>query len=373
VVGIAHDVGSPGTVSAIAVQPDGGMIVGGYFLKAGQTSRKYILRVMADGTLDTQWNPAADAAVRVLAVDANDNVYASGAFANIGGQQIGGLAKLSGNGSGTVDANWHPSPDGFVRVLAVDANGAVYAGGDFTHIGGQPRRAVAKLSVSTGDADSSWDAAVDYCAVRALAFAADGSVYTGGSFHNIGGQPRQGIAKLSADTGMADPNWDASSSGEIYSLAVDTSGAVYVGGRFDYIGGRERRLIAKLSGNGNGAADANWSAGLGWGYNYIYEYIAPLTIDANGTVYAGGFFTIDYSESDIAKLSGINGVIDRGWNPFPPRSANTPVRALATTASDAIAIGGYFQTAGDEPRYGLAAFAMTLPDPIFVHGFNEAY
>jgi len=375
VFGIANDVGSPGTVSAIAVQPDGGMIVGGYFLKVGQTSRKYILRVMADGTLDTQWNPAADAAVRVLAVDTNDNVYASGAFTNMGGQQIGGLAKLPGSGSGTADANWNPSPDGLVRVLAVDANGAVYAGGNFTHIGGQSRRAVAKLSMSTGDADSSWDAAADCCAVHALAFAADGGVYAGGSFHNIGGQPRQGIAKLSIDTGQADQNWDASSSGEIYSLAVDTSDAVYVGGQFDYIGGLERRLIAKLSGNGNGAADVNRSAGLGWGYNYLYEYVDPLTIDANGTVYAGGFFTIDYnwSESGFAKLSGINGVIDRGWNPFPPRSPNTPVRALATTAGDAIAIGGYFRMAGDEPRYGLAAFAMTLPDPIFVNGFNEAY
>jgi uncharacterized delta-60 repeat protein len=373
VFGIANDVESPGAVAAIAVQPNGGMIVGGYFQKAGQTSRKYILRLRADGTLDPQWNPGADSAVRELAVDANDSVYAAGAFSRIGGQQIGGLAKLSGGGSGSADANWNPSPDGYVNALAVDATGAVYVAGNFTHVGGLARLAVAKLSASTGAADATWNAGVDCCAVNALAFAADGSVYVGGSFYGIGGLSRQGLAKVSAQTGLADPSWDASCGGTIDSLAADTSGALYAGGRFDFIGGQERRLIAKLSSDGHGAADANWSAGLGWGYNYLWEYVAPLTIDANGTVYAGGFFTIDFSsETYIAKLSGVNGTIDRDWNPFRGLRSNIPVAALVATTNGAINIGGYFETAGGEPRYGFAAFATTWPNPIFVNGFEES-
>ena len=52
VFGIANDVESPSAVGAIAVQPRR-HDRRGYFLKAGQTSRKY-LAVMADGTLDPQ-------------------------------------------------------------------------------------------------------------------------------------------------------------------------------------------------------------------------------------------------------------------------------------------------------------------------------
>ena len=48
--------------------------------------------------------------------------------------------------------------------------------------------------VVDGVRDAAWNAAVDCCAVQALAFA-DGSVYAGGSFHGIGGLSRQGLAK----------------------------------------------------------------------------------------------------------------------------------------------------------------------------------
>ena len=41
------------------------------------------------------------------------------------------------------------------------AEGAVYAGGDFTHIGGQARNFLAKLTGSTGTADLAWNPAPD--------------------------------------------------------------------------------------------------------------------------------------------------------------------------------------------------------------------
>jgi len=375
-IGSANDVESPGAVDALAAQPAGGMIVGGHFLKVGQVSRRHILRVNADGTLDAKWDPAADGPVAVLAVDANDSVYAAGCFATIGGQAHNGLAKLSGSGKGAVDATWNSSADGIIVALAADTSGAVYVGGDFFNIGGEPRRAIAKLSGATGVTDAGWNATADVGSfVDALALASDGSLYVGGDFGYIGGQPRQNIAKLFSSTGLADPNWDPSSNGAVFSLAVDASGAVYASGQFGSIGGQSRLLIAKLAGSGNGAAESGWNAGLGYdGFNPGLVYVAPLTVDAKGTVYAGGFFIIghDWSESVFAKLSGTNGSIDRAWNPFAGVSGYMPLYALATAADGSIQLGGYFTMAGGEQRYGLAAFGATLTDPIFANGFEQA-
>lgn len=379
VIGSAKDVEYPGAVYALAAQPSGGMIVAGPFLKAGQLPRRHILRLNADGTLDTKWNPSADAVVSLLAAGADGSVYAAGDFRTIGGQARNGLAKLSGSGKGSVDTNWNVSFDGSVAALAADASGALYVGGGFNNIGGLERRAIAKLSGATGNGDVAWNAAADGDPfIAALALAADGSVYAGGEFSNIGGQPRQNLAKLSALTGLADPDWDPSVYGYVYSLAVDPAGALFAGGDFGFIGGQERLLIAKISGGGSGVADPAWNAdfGIGIGLGGLYiAYVYPLAVDVKGTAYASGFFTIggDWSPKlTFAKVSGINGIVDRGWNPFADFGyGDTPVYAMAAAVDGSIYMGGLFKTAGGEPRYGLAAFAPTLTDPVFADGFEQ--
>src|SRR5690606_41687065 len=45
----------------------------------------------------------------------------------------------------------------------------------------------------------------------------------------------------------------------VQPLAVNNSGMVYAGGFFNNIGGKPRDYIARLSGSGTGAADANWN------------------------------------------------------------------------------------------------------------------
>src|SRR5690606_30807890 len=128
-----------GWVNAIARQPDGGVVFGGYFNKVNGTPRNNIARLRPDGTLDPEWNPSADGDIIALAIDASGAVYASGGFSSIGGTSRNYLAKLSGSGTGATDPDWNPSANSGVLALVVDASGAVYAGGAFTSIGGASR------------------------------------------------------------------------------------------------------------------------------------------------------------------------------------------------------------------------------------------
>ena len=76
---------------------------------------------------------------------------------------------------------------------------------------------------------------------------ADGKILVGGFFQGIGGQPRNSIARLDPMTGLADsfnPNPPTQSS--VDSIAVQADGKILVGGFFQDIGGLPRNSIARL-------------------------------------------------------------------------------------------------------------------------------
>ena len=64
--------------------------------------------------------------------------------------------------------------------IAVQADGKILAGGDFTNIGGQTRNHIARLDATTGLADSFNPNANSF--VTSIAVQADGKILAGGNF-----------------------------------------------------------------------------------------------------------------------------------------------------------------------------------------------
>ncbi len=354
----AVDTVQPGFVYALAAQPNGGMIVGGYFDNAGAQIRHSLLRLQVDGSLDPNWNPDAENGVLALATIGNETVFAGGGFSYVGGLPRASIAKLSGSGTGAVDPDWDPGADNVVMTLAVDGDGAVYAGGSFGEIASQPRQYLAKLSVNgSGAVDPTWNPNPDGNPF-ALAVGNDGSIYVAGLFQNIGGLPRNNLAKLSGSgSGSADPNWDPDPDSGVLALAVDTDGSVFAGGNFFNIGGQQRQGIAKLAGDGNGAADPLWNPLVGClGGN-------SLVLDGNGALFASIC-------SGARKLSTSGTGIDpefARWNP----QTNGSYMAIAQNATGNIYLGGLFTTVGNLPRGSVAAVPPTAPpEEIFADGFE---
>lgn len=353
-----------GSVKAMARQPDGGVIVGGNFLKANGAPHANLLRLKPDGTLDPNWNPSSNNSVYALAVDGNGDVYAGGAFTSVNGTTRRYIAKLSGSGSGNVDATWNPFANFWVLSLALDGSGNLYAGGWFGYIGGQTRSRIAKLSASgTGMADVDWNPAAVGGDVYALALDGNGHLYVGGNFTGIGGLNRSHLAKLSSSSGAADIDWDPAPDGWPYALGVDGSGNLYAGGNFSTIGGQSRSRIAKLSGAGTGSIDTAWNPSVD-----TAGTVYALALDGSGHVHLGGSFSAvgGQGRSNIARVSANGaGGIDTSWNP----SADGSINALAMDAGDNLLAGGSFRTVGGVSRTGLA----TLPrdsDDIFRNGFE---
>jgi hypothetical protein len=335
-----------GTVNTVVSDESGGWYVGGVFSLVGDYQRENIAHIKSDGSVDSEWNPNANMGVLSIVVNGSD-IYAGGNFTVIGGQSRNRIAKLN-NTTGVADVTWNPNANTSVLTIAISGSD-IYAGGWFTTIGGQSRNRIAKLNNTTGAADVTWKTWNPNSNSGVITIAISGSdIYAGGWFTTIGGQSRNRIAKLNNTTGAADVTWNPNASDSVSAIAISGSD-IYAGGSFTVIGGQSRNYIAKLN-NTTGVADVFWDAGADNGVFAIAVY--------GSSIYAGGEFTFlgEYSESlsYIARLDNTTGAVDLTWNP----NANNSISAMEIIGND-IYVGGSFTTIGGQSRNRIAKLNNT--------------
>ena len=305
-----------GNVSVCVADGLGGWYIGGTFTKVGSAARNNIAHILADGAVDSAWDPNAS-------------------------------------------RNWWETAN--VRSLTVSGK-LIYVGGYFTDIGGRPRRNIAALDTVSGLA-TDWNPNATGGneffgeTVRSMVVS-NGIVYIGGTFTRIGGQARNGVAALDEITGLATP-WASSSSGgthDVFALAI-SGNTVYVGGEFDHIGGQFRYCLAAL--------DA--STGLATAWNPLRRADGPyvprvvsMAISGDTMYVAGAFTTIDgAARTGIAALDLTTASVT-SWNPGPAvNSSGVPAAYVIVVSGNKVFVGGSFTNIGGESRYHVAALDST--------------
>ncbi|MCB9412577.1 MAG: hypothetical protein H6525_07000 [Actinobacteria bacterium] len=328
---------STGAVSAWNPDADGNVFrlassgttvyAGGNFQTIGGQTRNRLAAVDTDTGVLSNWHPDVDGDVNALAVSGS-TVYVGGAFTSIGGQLRNNLAAVDATTAAAT--GWNPNANGPVLALTNSGN-TVYAGGAFSSVGGQVRQRLAAMDTTSGIV-TGWSptvGGVSVPTVRALALSGS-TVYAGGEFTTVAGQPRNNIVAVDAVTGTP-TSWNPSPIGSIEALAV-AGGTVYAGGQFTDIGGQPRNNIAAL--------DATTAAASGWNPNSDQPVLALAV--AGSTVYAGGGFTAIGGQlrNGVAALDATTGAAG-AWDP----NANEPVNALAVNNGTVFA-GGLFTTIG---------------------------
>ena len=187
------------------------------------------------------WNPVADGPVDVLVADGSD-LFAAGAFTQVGGAPRNGLALLSTTAD--VAQPWDPAPDG--PVLAISVSGQdVHVGGGFNTIGGASRRGAALLDRTTGAASGSLfdlDATGSCHALHRV----DSMIYIGGHFFSFNSGAVSHLVRAHAGTGAVDTLFDtAAADSTIAAVAVQGS-QVFIAGPFAQVGGQARSGVAAL-------------------------------------------------------------------------------------------------------------------------------
>ena len=281
------------------------------------------------------WAPAANEAVRALIL-VGATVYVGGDFTAIDGQPRSRLAALDGV-NGQLRAGT-PQVDGFVHVLAA-ANGVIYVGGKFARIGGADRQDLAAFGAADG-ALTAWDPRVQGpegpTGVEAL-LVEGGTLYAGGSFTTVGGQPRRGLAAFDLATGALtawDPQADYQTPGdstgpgtEVDAL-VAAGDTVYVGGIFNRIGAAARASLA--------AVDARTGQALPWVADVEGFVVSNLALVGDRLYVGGGQFdTIARERPTLASVSATTGQW-LTWDPRP-NGPSQPAREASPSAATSTA------------------------------------
>src|SRR5208282_1268904 len=210
-----------GQVNSLALQPDGRIVVGGSFLASpygGQINRYNLARLNADGSIQIGADAYANNAVLALAISTNGSIVLGGAFTTVNETARNYLARLdAADWLGSLDSTFNPGPDGAVRCLALQADGAIIVGGDFTMLAGQPRSQIGRF-LPDGSLDAAFNPGADG-SVMSLAVQPDGEIVVGGSFQTLSSQPRAGLGRLNAD-GSPDLGFNPGPNGAVNALAI---------------------------------------------------------------------------------------------------------------------------------------------------------
>jgi uncharacterized delta-60 repeat protein len=269
---------APYYVTALALQFDGSLLVGGGFYSVNGQPGTNLARLFPNGALDTSFMtnnslPGADSGITGLIVQPDRRILVSGYFVTLGGVNRNYLGRLLADG--TVDA-FNPAANGNVFALALQPDGKVLAGGAFTSLAGQPRNYLGRLNPD-GTLDNAFDPGASNW-VYALAVQADGKILVGGSFTNLAGQSRTNLARLNAD-GSLDTSFNPGANNIVDTFALQSDGKILVGGRFTSLGGQSANYLCRL--NPDGSRDSTFLPTQ-------TSYVTCLAAQPDGKLIVGG-------------------------------------------------------------------------------------
>jgi beta-propeller uncharacterized protein DUF5122 len=260
-----------GAVNALAVSPDGKLIVGGAFKTVNGVSRKNLVELNpGTGATVSSWSGRGDGgAVRTMAVNGNQ-LYVGGSFHWVDGAAHSLLARLDAttgaiDPSFQIDASVPRSGSEYVWTLAVSPDGGTLVfGGNFTQVNGLDRNQVAMVDLTGTPAVADWSTQrfVPGCYsssfdsyVTGIDFSDDGSYFV---ISANGGRDTGGTAdcdavsrwETAARGSDVDHTWVDYTGTDSITSTLATDGVIYVAGHF--------RWLNNANGNdaaGDGAVD----------------------------------------------------------------------------------------------------------------------
>ena len=198
-------VGASSTVSAIAVQSDGKILVGGSFFAYNGQPAVFFVRLNTDGTRDATFNPGGtgpNGTLSAIAVQPDDKIIIAGAFGQYSANAAASDNVMRLNADGTRDTTFNAGGTGAsstVFALALQSDGKLVIAGFFTAYNDEEEatsnRVIRLNADGTRDASFNPGGAGANNILLAVALQADGKILLGGILQRIqqrrdGARPR---------------------------------------------------------------------------------------------------------------------------------------------------------------------------------------
>jgi gliding motility-associated-like protein/uncharacterized delta-60 repeat protein len=252
-----------GRVDVISLQSDGKIIFGGRFSDIDGTSYGRIGRLNTDGSIDGTFNSTGigfSDRVAAIAIQPDGKIIIGGSFTSYNGSIANRIVRINEDGTPDATFNVGTGTNGIVSEIIIQNNGKILIAGGFSTYNSLPADGMARLN-SDGTPDGSFTAPGSVVPIT-MACQPDGKIIIGGNFTNVSGVSRNNIARLNSD-GTHDLSFDPGTGFDdwVYSLHIEPSSKILVGGWFENFNGQSRNFVARL--NPDGSLDNFFNPGIG--------------------------------------------------------------------------------------------------------------
>ena len=310
-------------VFAVAVQPDGRIVIAGNFLTYNGVPRRGIARLNSDGSLDTSFNIGAgfDSWGRFLLLLPNDQILATGWMTHYDNQLFNRMVRL--NSDGTAEKSFNPffGDKTAVYGAVLLPNGQFIVGGHSVNDQGLFHREFERLN-QDGSVDTNYAANANE-KVESIYLQPDGKIIIGGYFSFVNGTSRNGLARINPD-GSLDDNFQADTDNFVWTVRGQADGKVLVCGGFTTVGGVSRpgvaRLLTGVSGNtgDGGGSGGSGSSGDGSGTPIPPQLLQPAMDHGQFSVVvptvAGSQYVLQSRDLDSDRWLSLPAVLGDGTN-----------------------------------------------------------
>ncbi|HEY6144416.1 MAG TPA: T9SS type B sorting domain-containing protein [Flavobacterium sp.] len=289
--------GANDKVNTCIIQPDGKIIIAGEFYNYNGSYTNRIARLNPDGTLDTSFSPGTGPNDDILniSLQPDGKIIICGYLYSYNNAVINRMARLNSDGSLDTSFNLDIIPTVFIKRTLIQPDGKIIIAGDFTYNNGK----LARLNTD-GSLDTTFNMGTALNYIISLILQPDGKIIIGGNFPNINDSGKNHIARLNTD-GTIDSGFNpglqfsydnngVNLSGDINTISLQTDGKIIIGGWFDHINGILRNNIARL--NTDGSIDLSFAPVKGVSFfGTGSAYLTSSVIQTDGKIIVGGQFT----------------------------------------------------------------------------------
>jgi uncharacterized delta-60 repeat protein len=304
-----------------ALQPDGKILVGGYFTSYNGTTRGGVLRLNANGSLDPTFAPTGsgiDYDVDAMVLQPDGKVLIGGKFSAYNGASCRYLTRL--NADGTRDASFNLTGTGlnsFVQSLALQPDGKIMVGGTFSNYNSTIRNAVLRLNAD-GSLDTSFSIAGTGIVgnIGTIAVQPDGRLLVGGYIERFNGSAPGSLVRLYPN-GTLDNSFRVTplSGSTVLTQTIQPDNKILISGAVYGPNGRQQSIVRLQT---NGSLDYSFSP-IGSGLN---SAVQAMAVQPDGKIVVTGNFN-EYNglvRNYVTRLNA-DGTLDNNFNAIGPSYA----------------------------------------------------
>ncbi len=394
-IGIVNHINQFPQVNAVAIQPDGKILIAGFFSFYNQIPANNIVRIDTNGNIDNSFNSGTgfNYIVNTLDIHSNTTFFTGGNFTYYDTTNADSILLLNSNG--TINPIFDIGstvyiPFGPAAFCAQD-DGKVIVVGDFNHYNNVGENHILRLN-SDGSKDSTFNVGSGFLwgtgngtRTTAIAQQFDEKIVVGGLFDSYNGTSVNNLIRLNTDgsidtsfnnnsglgwvnlvtilsdgkmlvyglgngfvyqilrlnqDGTIDPSFSSTAVFDsfISSIKVQSDGKILVVGSFSTFNSITANCIVRL--NPDGTLDNTFVSGSG--FIDFFRNIRTLAVQQDGKIIVGGRFTSYNGTSNLKNFIRLNtdGTIDPSFN--IGTSFNSMVSSIVIDSGGRILVGGFF-------------------------------